>query len=116
MNRREIFRALLGISCAPVAMALPTSAPKCSFDMTAIDSAAFSRALGHPAMRTALRNAAKVFSETYASPIYLSQEWREASRRIRYVGWSLPPDEAAAAFAVVTYYEGMASLDVGTYP
>lgn len=50
-----------------------------------------------------LADAAKAFSGTYAS---VSQ--------IPVVGWLLAPPAAAAAYAAVAAYEGLASLDVGT--
>lgn len=50
-----------------------------------------------------MADAAKAFSGTYASVA-----------SIPYVGWILAPAAAAAAFAAVAAYEGLASLDVGT--
>jgi hypothetical protein len=52
---------------------------------------------------TVMADAAKAFSGTYASVA-----------QIPYVGWILAPAAAAAAFAAVAGYEGLASLDVGT--
>jgi hypothetical protein len=52
---------------------------------------------------TVMADAAKAFSGTYA-----------AVAQIPYVGWILAPAAAAAAFAAVAAYEGLASLDVGT--
>lgn len=53
--------------------------------------------------KTVMQDAAKAFSGTYASVA-----------QIPYVGWILAPAAAAAAFAAVAAYQGMASLDVGT--
>lgn len=53
--------------------------------------------------QTVMQDAAKAFSGTYASVA-----------QIPYVGWLLAPAAAAAAFAAVAAYEGLASLAVGT--
>ena len=52
---------------------------------------------------TVMAVAAMAFSGTYASVA-----------QIPYVGWILAPAAAAAAFAAVAAYEGLASFDVGT--
>jgi hypothetical protein len=51
-----------------------------------------------------MQDAAKAFSGTYASVA-----------QIPNVGWILAPAAAAAAFAAVAAYEGLASLDVGAW-
>ena len=69
-----------------------------------IAAAASSKAIAaSTGAETVLGDAAKAFSGTYAS---VSQ--------IPYVGWILAPAAAAAAFAAVAAYQGIASLDVGT--
>jgi hypothetical protein len=52
--------------------------------------------------KTVLQDAAKAFSGTYSSVA-----------QIPYVGWILAPAAAAAAYAAVAAYEGLASLDTG---
>lgn len=54
--------------------------------------------------KSVIQDAAKAFSGTYASVA-----------QIPYVGWILAPVAASAAFAAVSAYEGLASLDVGAY-
>lgn len=54
--------------------------------------------------KSVIQDAAKAFSGTYASVA-----------QIPYVGWILAPVAATAAFAAVSAYEGLASLDVGAW-
>lgn len=54
--------------------------------------------------RLVMADAAKAFSGTYASVA-----------QIPYVGWILAPAAAAAAFAAVAAYQGLASLSVGAW-
>ena len=54
--------------------------------------------------RSIMADAAKAFSGVYASVA-----------SIPYVGWILAPVAAAAAFAAVSAYEGMASFDAGAW-
>jgi hypothetical protein len=73
---------------------------------TASTEAAMTASKGAAALQggqQVMADAAKAFSGTYASV-----------SSIPVVGWILAPIAAATAFAAVSAYEGMASLDVGT--
>lgn len=122
MNRRHLFGLLAGLIAAPAELlaakrpwpiihrgedVIPADLARrihIHNHVSAWDRDSIKGMVNSSAFRTAMKDAAKGFSRTYAS---------HAS--VPYVGWVMAPGAAAAAFRRVAVFERMASLDVGVW-